>query len=262
MMTDYSKALVRCSRLADIMTNITSAELTAGHITFCKKFYRELKYKRQPQIKSKYLDKGIAMEEDAITLLARVKGIMLQKNEENITNSFISGTPDIFIGESIRKAIKGYDTKCSWSLDTFPFPDDKLDATYFFQNMGYMALTGATSWTTAYCLVNAPGHLINNEKYTLSRRMGDPSSADPDYVKACIELERNMIFDMDQFQKDNPAFDLHTEVWEYDIPMKERLIEFEVKRDDNVIDKIYERVKLVRNKLNSLAGKNVQLIAA
>src|SRR5690349_1044900 len=103
-MTDFSKTLVRCSRLSVILTNIDSPVLTKGHLTFCKQLYRELRWQRKPQIKSKYLEKGILQEEDAITLLARYKGIVFKKNEETITNSFLSGTPDIYLGESIRKA--------------------------------------------------------------------------------------------------------------------------------------------------------------
>jgi hypothetical protein len=257
-MIDFSKQLFRCSRLGDIMTNIDSYELTKGHFTFLKKLHREIKYSRVPQIKSKYLEKGIAMEEDAITLLARVKGIMLKKNEETIANSFLSGTPDIFIGESIRKAEKGFDTKCSWSLDTFPFPGDKLDAGYYFQDMGYIALTGAKSWVTAFCLVNAPGHMIVKEKFRLSQSLGDPASTDPRFIKGCIEIERNMIFDIVQFKKDNPFFEFTTAEWEYDIPMKERVIEFEVQRDDEVIDKMYRRVKKCREHLNEIAGVNLE----
>lgn len=254
-MIDYSKTLVRCSKLSVILTNLDSPKLTTGHLTFCKQLYRELRWKRQEQVKSKYLTKGILMEEDAITLLTRVLGLgMIKKNEERITNSFLSGTPDIYIGESIRKAEKGYDTKCSWSVDTFPFPEDKLDPVYEAQDHGYMALTGARSWVTAYCLVNAPVQLIQNEKFALNRRLGDVSETDPAYIKGCIEIERNMIFDMSQFIKDNPFYQLHTEIWEHDIPMKERVITFEVKRDDNKIDRIYERVKLVRKELQRLAG--------
>jgi len=255
-MIDLSTALVRCSRLSVIMTNIKSPELTKGHLTFCKQLHRELRWGRKPQIKSKYLEKGLLQEEDAITLLSRFKKILLNKNEEKLTNSFLSGTPDIYLGQSIRKADIGYDTKCSWSVDTFPFLDDELDDSYFFQNHGYMALTGAHSWTTAFCLVNAPGHQVMNEKFSLKGRF-NYSELDTAYIEGCKEIEKNMIYDMDQFMKDNPHFDLHNEKWEYDIPMNERVIEFKVKRDDNIIDKMYERVKLVRKELIRLSGRTI-----
>lgn len=257
-MTDYSKVRIRCSALHTIMTNIKSAELTKGHLTFAKQLHRELKYGRRPQIKSKYLEKGHACEEDAITLLSRVKSKFFKKNEERIENMFLSGEPDLYIGESIKQVDEGYDTKCSWSLDSFPFPDDTLPPEYEFQNHGYMALTGASKWTTAYCLVNAPGHLIMAEKYQLSRKLGDVSDNDPAFIKGCQEIEKNLIYDMDQFMRDNPHFDLHTEKWEYDIPKEERVIEFTVERDYDIIDKIYERVKLIRKELLRLDASYVR----
>jgi hypothetical protein len=255
-MTDFSKTLVRCSKLSVILTNIDSATLTKGHLTFCKQLYRELKWKRKAQIKSKYLEKGILQEEDAITLLSRYKGILLKKNEERISNEYITGEPDLYLGPSIRKAEEGYDTKCSWSVDTFPYPEDKLDDSYLFQDHGYMALTGASKWTTAFCLVNAPGHQVMSEKFSLMRRF-NYSELDKAYIKGCKDIERNMIFDLDQFMKDNPHFDIHNEIWDYDIPLKERVMEYPVMRDENVIDKIYERVKLVRKELERLAGRTI-----
>lgn len=260
-MQDLNTVLVRCSALHHIMTNITSAELTKGHLTFAKQLHRELRWGRKPQIKSKYIEKGILQEEDAITLLSRFKGIMLKKNEERISNSFITGIPDLYLGESIRKAESGYDTKCSWSVDTFPYPGDKLDGCYEFQDHGYMALTGAKSWATAFCLVNAPGHQVMGEKYYLQRRY-NYSELDKGYIEGCKEIERNMIFDMGQFQKDNPGFDFHNEIWDYDIPLKERVVEMTVDRDDNIIDKIYERVKLVRKELERLSSKVVKDVFA
>src|SRR5690606_2640599 len=213
----------------------------------------------KPQIKSKYITKGIVQEEDAITILSRVKGRMFRKNEERLSNAFITGIPDLYVGESIQRAEKGYDTKCSWSVDTFPYPQDKLDPAYEFQNHGYMALTGAKSWTTAFCLVNAPGHMVMGEKYSLQRRY-NYSELDDAFIEGCKEIERNMIFDMSQFIKDNPHFDVHEDNWFYDIPLKERVIEFEVQRDENIIDKIYERVKLIREELRLMAAARRDII--
>lgn len=247
-MTDFNRALIRCSSLHHIMTNIKSDVLTKGHLTFVKQLHRELKWGRKRQIKSKYVEKGILQEEDAITLLSRMKGIVLKKNEERISNSFITGIPDLYLGESIRKAKEGYDTKCSWSVETFPYPDEELDPEYEFQNHGYMALTNAEKWTTSFCLVNAPAHQVMGEKFSVQRRYNF-SELDTTFIEMCKEIEKNMIFDIDQFMRDNPHFDLHNDSWSYDIPKEERVLEFTVTRDENVIDKIYERVKLFRSEM-------------
>ena len=240
------------------MTNIESDKLTKGHVTTCKKIFREESWKRKSVIKSKYLEKGIAQEEDAITLLSLVKGKFFKKNDARIENKFITGEPDIYVGESIYKVWDGYDTKCSWSHDTFPFPDDKLDAKYEFQDHGYIALTGAEKWTTAYCLVNATASLVLQEQKGLWYKLGCPDENNSTFIEGCIEIEKNMIYDMPKFQKDNPGFDsyaLKYITWEFDIPKEERVIEFTVERNQKVIDRIYERVKLCREFLNEFANK-------
>lgn len=259
----FDNTLIRCSKLSDIMTNIKSEDLTKGHLTACRKLYREMKWRRSPVLKTKQVMKGRLQEQDAVTLISRYKKQLLKSNTERLKNTFISGTPDIFLGEEIQKATAGYDAKCSWDPFTFPFQDQYegtmygIDPDYYFQNMGYMILTGAEIWSTVYCLVNAPAFQILNEKYSLSLAMGDPSSADEEYIKGCIDIEKNMIYDMDQFVRDNPSYVLHSEVWDFDIPLLERVMAFEVKRDDNIIDKIYERVKLVRKELLRLSGRSI-----
>lgn len=261
-MIDYDNILIRCSKLHTIMTNVDKPGLSKGHITECRRLYRELKWRRRPILKVRTVQKGRIQEQDAVTLLSRMKKEMLNINTERITNKFLSGTPDIYKGPSIHEATHGWDTKCSWDPFTFPYPDQwngtmyGMDPEYYFQNMGYMALTGAKEWTTVYCLVNAPAFQIVNEKYSLQRAMGDPGDGDPAFIDGCKEIEKNMIYDMDQFQRDNPHFDLHSEIWDYDIPMNERLIEFKVTRDESMIDKIYERVELVRKEIQKLAGKD------
>lgn len=245
---DFRTYKMRCSRWGTIMTNATSKELTTGHITLCKKIYREERFGRYPQIKSRYIEKGILQEEDGITLLTRLKRQMFKKNDERISNTMLTGIPDIYVGEDIRHAEEGYDTKCVWSLDSLPLPGDALDTIYEFQDHGYMALTGAKKWTTAFCLVNAPGHMITKEKYYVSRAMGDPSSTDDEFVRRCIEIEKNMIFDIELFLKHNPHYDFSIDLkdWKFDIPMRERLVESVVMRNDATIDAGYTRINKVR----------------
>lgn len=249
---DFNKVLFRCSGLSTIMTNLESTVLTKGHITECKKIHRQLTTDRTPQYGSKYIDKGLMQEELAITLLARVKKKMLRKNKERINNLFLTGLPDLYLGPNIRSAEEGYDTKCSWDVHTFPYFGDKLDSNYEFQNHGYMWLTGAKKWTTAYCLVNAPGSMILAEKQRVWYRLGCPDQADrsyEEYVDECIKIEKNMIFNMEEFRRDNPNFDLEIQNWHHDIPLEQRVMEFEVQRDDAVLEKVAARVVLCRKQM-------------
>lgn len=228
-------------------------ELSATAKTETRLIYRSYKYQRSRFYTNKYIEKGIREEERGIDLLAIYKGIMLRKNTERLFNKFVQGEPDVFEGTEIRKAIQGWDTKLSWDIFTFPFKDDPLPIDYEYQNHGYLSLCpDAKRWTTSYTLVNAPANLIQREKEKVFYSLGSPTEESPEllykYLTMCMEIEKNLIFDMPQFKKDNQNFDLDVEVpkdpseWEFNIPMEERIVEFPVERDDRVIQSIYDRV--------------------
>ena len=246
---NFNTLLFRCSSLGDLMTEAKSVEdkkagkLGATCTSKLKQIYREVRWNRKHELSNKYVEKGIACEDDAITLLSRIKKTFFKKNTERITNDFLSGEPDLFIGESILNAEEGYDTKASWSWQTFPFPDDKLEKDYHWQNHGYMALTGAKKWTTAFCLVNTPANLIDDEKKRFLYK-NNLSEFDERYIEQARIIERNSIYDMAAFRKDNPNYDLASDLsqWNYDIPMKERLIEFTTYRNEETIESIYRGV--------------------
>jgi hypothetical protein len=238
----------RCSALGAIMTNITSDKLTKGHETAGKQALREHIHGISKVYGNKYTKKGIFQEEAAITLLSRYLKQILKKNDKRLSNFFITGHPDTFLGEIIEKAVEGFDTKCSWDANTFPQPDDELASGYEFQNHGYMYLTGAAKWTTAHCLVNALPDAILQEKRSLYYNLGQPDEHDDEYVYQCMQIEKNMIFNMEQFKRDNPHFDLHIKDadWKYDWALNERVIQHEVKRDENIIGTIAKRVQMER----------------
>ncbi len=208
------------------------------------KIYREIKYGRYYSFSNKYTEKGIRMEQDAITLYARYRRMPLKKNTERITNSFFTGEPDVINAFTA-------DTKCSWGLDTFPHPMvDKPDGDYDYQGHGYMDLTGVDKHIIAYCLVNAPATMVLREKEKLFYQMDAPKDDDEKFIQAKIDIEKNMIFDMKQFMSDNPFFEIECKDWTYDIPLSERVVEFEVKRDDNKLKAIKDRIGECRSWMN------------
>lgn len=239
-----NEILFRPSSLGDIMTGVAKNWSVEDSLT-CKrkliKIHREIKYHRYYNYSNKYTEKGIKMEQDAITLYSRVKKIKFKKNTERIVNDYFTGEPDIRTkGETI-------DVKCSWSLDTFPHAlTDKPDKAYEYQGHGYMSLDNADKHTIVYCLVNSPLNLLIREKEKIYYNMDQPDEQNEAYKLAKMEVERNMIFDIDQFKRDNPNYDLDTEDWIYDIPLEERIVEFTVLRDNKEMEKIYNRVKACR----------------
>lgn len=236
----------RCSSLGHLMTDPRSksesvSETTKVHLV---DVFVSAQYGRYQDITNKYTEKGNAREQDSITLLSRVTGKFYKKNDQRLTDDHITGEMDLYIGKSITEADHVIDIKTAWSANTFFRNKVKgLDKAYYWQVMGYMALTGAKSADVAFCLVNSPAELIMDEKRKVSYQFGaDPDSSD-EYREKCMQIEKNHIFDMEAFQKENPWFDFHSDIekWTFDIPKEERVIIFRVERDQAEIDRMYQR---------------------
>ena len=205
-----------------------SEGLSATAEEYLRQWLLEEKWQRVKEIDSKYLTKGIEKEEAAISLLQEYflkngKEILLRKNEERLENSFLTGTPDLILSDMV------IDTKCSWGVFTFPFWDKEVkNKDYFFQLQGYMALTGLHSAKLAYCLVNTPEMLVQDEIYRASFKFDTSGELEE-------QIKRNHNFDM---------FPV--------IPIEERIRVFDIPRDDNVIAAIYEKVETCRDFLSRL----------
>lgn len=210
-------------------------------------------YGRQEEIKSKYMEKGTAVEQDAITLYSRLKKTVFYKNEQELANLWTCGTPDAGDHKAtIKKAKEIIDFKASWSLITFLNAKfDKLNEDYRWQGLTYLGLVpGAQRFRLVYCLVNSPPEIILQEKKNLKFKMYDviDEDASPEYIEGCQQIERNHIFDVKHFQETYPWFEFHSDVekWAYDIPMEERMFEIVIERNDDLIGKLYRKVERCR----------------
>ena len=177
--------------------------------------------------RSKYTIKGNSVEGNSIKLLNRLDSSLYTKNEDYVFNDFIKGTPDIIVKEN-GVAKKIIDIKSSWDLASLlsHVAESSLDSNYYYQVMGYMALTGATEAEVCYCLVSMPDEIINSEKKRIFYLLNPATEDNAEYKKAIQKLEDNMTFD---------------EISEY-----ERVVRFPVQRDEAVINSIYERVRSCR----------------
>lgn len=183
-------------------------------------------------INSKFLDKGIFKEEDSISLITEVEGVLYVKNEKRIENNYFTGECDIVKDFVDRKLI--IDTKTSWSADTFMASKPTLD--YEVQGQIYMELYNADEFELKFCLVDTPMHLIQREKDTQKYKYysGDMTDAELDLLEKSMQpiydqIDRNMIF------SDNPKID-----------KKECIKTFYFKRDRNMYAKLVEKVELAR----------------
>lgn len=266
---DFSKHLIHASQYSKLTTQPKSvADKASGLMSATTKavvraIYIEKKYNRRKEISSKQMEKGILQERAAIELYSRVKGKKFVKNEIRLHDEYITGEIDCSDQENILETKQGVDIKCVWSIHTLPFPDDKLPDVYEWQNQGYMRLIKtAKSWVTAYVCVNTPAHLMLDEKLKLWYKMGKPEPNEnpesveaivyTEYIELCCEIEKNCIYDMDLFKKENPGFDIDCKDWRYDILENDRVVEFISIRDEDKINSIPITVQNVRKYLNEL----------
>lgn len=152
--------LFRASSLAEIMTEPKTKKetLSVGAKTAIKKMAKEAVYGFDERISSKYMDKGIQVEDKSIELLNSVLFTSYKKNTERRANEWITGECDIFTGKKI------IDIKSSWCLTTFPvLAEEGEDKTYMWQLAAYMWLWDCEEADIAYCLVTTPDSLVGYE---------------------------------------------------------------------------------------------------
>jgi len=233
-MKTFNETLIRCSQIGKLMTEPkTKAEKEAGNLSATAKemlieVYVREKYGREKDMASKYTEKGKLVEEESITMFSRLEKKIFEKNTERVTNDFLTGEYDLFIGKSPINADVIIDIKSSWDLFTFfaNKKSDKLNDIYWWQLQGYMALSGAKKGIVAYCLTDAPESILLQEGKKLLYNMNVISEESPEYIKAYDKLVHSMVF--------------------ADIPINERIIKFEIDRDDEAIDSIYNNVRKAR----------------
>ena len=230
---NWNETLIRASSVGYLMTEpVTKADKEAGVLSKTAQkhlieVYIAEKYGRKRDIQTKQMKKGVEAEQDSIDLLSMYLKLPFSKNEERFKNDFITGLPDIINGDTI------IDIKSSYDLWTFlgNIPD-KLDNLYYWQMQSYMWLTGTKNATIAYCLVNTPESIIQQEKYYLFKKMDVISEESPEFIKEAMKIEFNMTFD--------------------DISINERILTFNVNRSEDDILRIENKVLKARTFLQEL----------
>jgi len=232
-MMNFNETLIRASSVGYLMTEpVTKADKEAGVLSKTAQkhlieVYIAEKYGRKRDIQTKQMKKGVEAEQESIDLLSMYLKLPFSKNEERFKNDYITGLPDIINRDTI------IDIKSSYDLWTFlgNIPD-KLDNLYYWQMQSYMWLTGTTKAIIAYCLVNTPENIIQQEKYYLLKKMDVISEESPEFIREAMKIEFNMTFD--------------------DIKMDERILMFNVSRSEDDILRIENKVLKARTFLQEL----------
>ena len=215
---ETSKILFRCSQLGKLMTEPRSKSETLSETTkeYCREVYINQKYGRKKDITNKYIQKGLMVEEDSLTLLSRYQHQFFVKNKERFVNEYICGTPDIILDDCIP------DIKSSWDIFTFfKSKMEPVNKDYYWQLQGYMWLTGRKHAQLIYCLVNTPDILINDQKRKFMWNAGILDE-NPITEEVFTEIERNCIFD--------------------DIPIEERIHIKNIEYHEEDIQRLQQRI--------------------
>ena len=228
------------------------AESEKEHFVLCKaneavlkKIYSREKYKKYIQNISKdyapQLLNGTLSENESLKLASEVLSINFKVNKQLVSNNFIKGKMDAYTGRSIYKAKSVVDVKTASNYESFlDFIDTTEEKTkYYWQIMGYLSLTGAKYGSIIHCCVNYHPSIINQEisKYLLRIRGLDIPSEVVDFNTD--RIRNNLTFD--------------------NIPKSERIIEVKIKRNDDDIQLIKDKVLLFRTFLQEFDNKCSQM---
>ena len=143
-----------------------------------------------------YFDKGRRQEAEAIATLSEVDGVEYTKNTDRIFNDFLTGEPDIFLGENVYKATVIYDTKAAWDYPGFLKKiNSAVDNANKQQIQGYCDISGAGEGYVADVLVNMPDTIINDYKFRLAKKMDVIDTYSKEFQEAEDKLMLSLNFD-------------------------------------------------------------------
>jgi len=261
MASNANELLFRASGCSHLMSDPSTikareaGELAEGVKTHLIDVFVSAKYNRFTEIHGKMLDKGNDVEEDSITIVSRKTKKVFKKNETSLSNEYIKGTPDLFEGVDIHNADAIRDTKSSWDAYTFTRAKYKnLPKSYHWQGQGYMALTGAKTCTFDFCLNNTPYHIVEGELRRESYKHKEGNT--PNWIELMIIA--NHTYDQRTFEE---YYNLRgclpvDEDSKYvvagfvDIPLDERHHMIQIERNDDDIERLYERIRVCREWMN------------
>ena len=217
----------QAERLVELLDKQAKKELPSGLKTHCEKWLKQKLYARKKEFSSKFTERGIFSEAEALEFVSSELGILLTKNDEYFENDFFKGIPDVLPPTNY-----GIDLKCPWDCFTFPLFDKSIpDPSHFWQGQTYLDLFPEKEfWRFSYVLIDTPMHIIKGEANSWCRKNGE-------------ELTPEI---MEQF----------VERFTYDgIDNRLRYRSFDVYRDEEAIKLLRSRVLVCREYIEQLVDE-------
>ena len=144
------------------------------------------------------MDKGNIVQEEAIATLCLADDVLYTPNDEKerVSNEFLTGEVDCYLGESIMTATVIPDVKSVWDYPTFlRKTQEELSLANSFQIKGYQDITGAKQGFVADVLINTPQQVLLILKSKLLYKLGCATDESHEFVRKWAIIERSMIFD-------------------------------------------------------------------
>lgn len=130
--------------------------LSAGAKTALKSMASEFLFNYHKVVETKYMDKGLMCEAEAIDFLNHLWFQNYQKNTVRLQDEYLTGECDILV-----PGVETIDTKVCWDLSTFPLlSEDAHDTMYEWQGRGYMRLYDVPQHRVVFVMLNTPGELL------------------------------------------------------------------------------------------------------
>lgn len=239
--------------LGDLMTRRdTKPELSTTAKTYLKTLHREEFMHRNKTIQSKYLEKGIIVEEKSISLYTDVFGKLLVKNKIRFADKYKTGEPD-----NCQKIVR--DFKSSFDFTTFPMYEEEIpNQDYFWQLQGYMDLTGMDNAELIYCLIDTPNKIVDDELRRLDWKYGIlnlEGEVKDESIPMVVEKVQEMIYTeygLDDFCAYNSVVKKQWFTDFYELPKESRIKVFEVQKDKVKLEMLHEQITKSREFLNGL----------
>lgn len=240
---DWNKTLIHASSVAKLFTNPKSKEdklagnLSQTAMSHCIEIYNEKKYGRKKQVETKGMRKGTKVEPESIMLLSEWLGDFLEKNEETLSNEFITGTPDVrWVNPNTGKKVI-FEIKSPETIHTFtPRILDGVEE-HIEQVNSYMWLDNADEGYLVYCLTTNSQDEINKEKDYLMRRLGCISEESPEFIAAWEEKRLLLEYD--------------------DIAESDRILIFPIEKDLEFPEKCAAKVEKAREFLYQFENRHL-----
>ena len=228
---------------AELQKLIEKRDNAVGFVvsTTCKTFllstFYKKKYGNRYRLKGgegvKQMIKGIVTEKDCVALISEIDQRPYFIDKARRKNEFLIGACDIFDKPTVEEAGRIIDVKTSFDIKShFARCNKPLDKHSWWEMQGYLALFGKEEGEVSFLLTSLPEETIIEQKELLRAEMcpGDETEA---FLKKWAVAEASMRFS--------------------DIPLNERIVSHLVKRDDESIEAMYERIKECRKWLNNYA---------